>query len=207
MARPTNSWRPWINSWTAHLWRTLCTPKQRNSHSGSCMDGCTGRPASGSRWKSAACGDLSAIPCHSAYSDPALLPAAAPGQPKVHAGTGKMPGGHPRNTRAMLASRRCGARTRAGTPCISRGGKKRCRMRGGTPVRARRAATRTPWSTGSIRGQRSTSCGSCRIWCGNRARLVQEIGLAKANDRARGNLSEFRWVDHGWAGMRRQLSP
>ena len=40
---------------------------------------------------------------------------------------------HKRNTGPMLASPRCGARTRSGAPCRSPavGGKKRCRMHGG----------------------------------------------------------------------------
>lgn len=40
-----------------------------------------------------------------------------------------------RNTGPMLCSPRCGARTRAGTPCMSPAvtGKKRCRMHGGAP--------------------------------------------------------------------------
>ncbi len=42
-------------------------------------------------------------------------------------------GDHPRNTGPMRASRRCGARTRKGTPCQAPavGGKARCRMHGG----------------------------------------------------------------------------
>jgi glucans biosynthesis protein len=44
-----------------------------------------------------------------------------------------MSSNHPRNTIAMLASPRCGAKTRSGTPCKSPAvrGKKRCRMHGG----------------------------------------------------------------------------
>jgi hypothetical protein len=44
-----------------------------------------------------------------------------------------MIGKHSRNTRPMLASPRCGARTRSGEPCRSPAvaGKKRCRMHGG----------------------------------------------------------------------------
>ena len=40
---------------------------------------------------------------------------------------------HRRNIWAMLASSRCGAKTRAGTPCQAPAvaGKKRCRMHGG----------------------------------------------------------------------------
>lgn len=44
-----------------------------------------------------------------------------------------MAGTHPRNTGPMMNSRRCGARTRNGTPCQSPAvtGKARCRMHGG----------------------------------------------------------------------------
>jgi uncharacterized protein YjcR len=42
---------------------------------------------------------------------------------------------HPRNTGPMLSSRRCGAKTRSGKPCMSPAvsGKRRCRMHGGAP--------------------------------------------------------------------------
>jgi len=42
---------------------------------------------------------------------------------------------HRRNTGPMLASPRCGARTRSGQPCRAPAvnGKKRCRMHGGAP--------------------------------------------------------------------------
>ena len=44
-----------------------------------------------------------------------------------------MASNHPRNTGPMRASRRCGARTRSGTPCQAPAvsGKARCRMHGG----------------------------------------------------------------------------
>ncbi len=44
-----------------------------------------------------------------------------------------MMGNHPRNTGPMLASPRCGAKTRSGKPCRSPAvtGKRRCRMHGG----------------------------------------------------------------------------
>jgi hypothetical protein len=46
-----------------------------------------------------------------------------------------MPGNHQRNTGPMLASRRCGAKTRSGAGCRSPAvhGKQRCRMHGGAP--------------------------------------------------------------------------
>jgi hypothetical protein len=42
---------------------------------------------------------------------------------------------HPRNTGPMLSSRRRGAKTRSGKPCMSPAvsGKRRCRMHGGAP--------------------------------------------------------------------------
>jgi glucans biosynthesis protein len=47
--------------------------------------------------------------------------------------TGKRVGEHLRNTGPMMASARCGAKTRSGTPCRSPAvqGKERCRMHGG----------------------------------------------------------------------------
>ena len=46
-----------------------------------------------------------------------------------------MTGHHKRNTGPMLASPRCGAKTRSGKPCRSPvvHGKRRCRMHGGAP--------------------------------------------------------------------------
>ena len=47
----------------------------------------------------------------------------------------KKTGDHPRNTGPMLASPRCGAKTRSGKPCRSPAvaGRRRCRMHGGAP--------------------------------------------------------------------------
>jgi hypothetical protein len=44
-------------------------------------------------------------------------------------------GTHPRNTKPMLSSPRCGAKTRSGRPCASPAvrAKSRCRMHGGAP--------------------------------------------------------------------------
>ena len=46
---------------------------------------------------------------------------------------GKRVGAHPRNTAPMMTSARCGAKTRAGTPCQAPAvaGKASCRMHGG----------------------------------------------------------------------------
>ncbi|MFZ2080570.1 MAG: HGGxSTG domain-containing protein [Xanthobacteraceae bacterium] len=59
---------------------------------------------------------------------------------------------HHRNTGPMLASPRCGARTRSGKPCRAPAvnGKKRCRMHGARPARARRTEIRMRSSTGAI---------------------------------------------------------
>ena len=58
---------------------------------------------------------------------------AAAGTRNVWRPPPKTGGHHPRNVSGMLASPRCGARTRAGTPCRSPAvaGKRRCRMHGG----------------------------------------------------------------------------
>jgi hypothetical protein len=44
-----------------------------------------------------------------------------------------MTGNHPPDTRLMLSSPRCGAKTRSGKPCMAPAvsGKRRCRMHGG----------------------------------------------------------------------------
>jgi hypothetical protein len=46
-----------------------------------------------------------------------------------------MTGNHARNIGPMLESRRCGAKSRSGKPCMSPAvsGKSRCRMHGGAP--------------------------------------------------------------------------
>ena len=60
------------------------------------------------------------------------------------------PGTHPRNTGPMMASPRCGARTRAGTPCKSPAvaGKRRCRMHGGAHGSGGQPGNRNAWKTG-----------------------------------------------------------
>jgi hypothetical protein len=57
----------------------------------------------------------------------------------------------PRNTGPMLASPRCGAKTRSGKPCMSPAvrGKKRCRMHGGARGKALRRAIKMR-SSGAI---------------------------------------------------------
>ena len=61
-----------------------------------------------------------------------------------------MAGGHRRNTAPMLASPRCGARTRSGSPCRSPAvnGKKRCRMHGGAKGSGAPRGNKNALSTG-----------------------------------------------------------
>jgi hypothetical protein len=67
---------------------------------------------------------------------------------------------HARDTAAMLASLRCGAKTRAGGPCRAPAvrGKRRCRMHGGAPgsgaPRGNRNARRRGLFTGEAIAER-----------------------------------------------------
>ena len=62
---------------------------------------------------------------------------------------------HPRNTGPMLSSRRCGAKTRSGRPCMSPAvqGKKRCRMHGGAPGSGAPKGNRNALKHGLFTGQ------------------------------------------------------
>jgi len=62
-----------------------------------------------------------------------------------------MAGTHKRNTAPMLASPRCGARTRIGTSCRSSavGGKKRCRMHGGAKGSGAPKGNQNAWKHGT----------------------------------------------------------
>jgi hypothetical protein len=93
-----------------------------------------------------------------------------------------------RNSRAMLASLRCGAGTRAGTPCMSPavGGKRRCRMHGGSPgsgaPRGNENALKHGLYTRAAIEQRRQLLDLVR----QSVRLIAEIGLAKAKRQVRG---------------------
>jgi uncharacterized protein YjcR len=67
-------------------------------------------------------------------------------------------GTHKRNTGPMLGSPRCGAKTRAGTPCRSPAatGKRRCRMHGGAngsgaPKGNQNAVSHGAYTSGALR--------------------------------------------------------
>jgi hypothetical protein len=84
----------------------------------------------------------------------------------------------PRNTEAMLSSRRCGATTRAGHPCLSPavGGKNHCRMHGGAAgsgaPRGNRNALKHGLYTHAAIDERRRMQGLVR----QSLRLVREIG-------------------------------
>jgi len=61
---------------------------------------------------------------------------------------------HLRNTTAMRLSPRCGAKTRAGRPCVAPAvrGKKRCRMHGGAPGSGAPAGNRNALKEGLFTG-------------------------------------------------------
>jgi hypothetical protein len=61
-----------------------------------------------------------------------------------------MAGDHPRNTGPMVASLRCGAKTRSGQPCRAPAvhGKRRCRMHGGARGSGAQPGNRNAWKTG-----------------------------------------------------------
>jgi len=88
----------------------------------------------------------------------------------------------------LAGERLCGARTRAGTPCMSPavGGKKRCRMHGGAsgsgaPRGNKNAVKHGRYTRAAIEQRRQL-----QDLVRQSVRLVQEIGLVKANDRAHG---------------------
>jgi hypothetical protein len=96
--------------------------------------------------------------------------------------------GRPRNTAAMLASRRCGARTRAGKPCMSPAvhGKKRCRMHGGASGSGAPRGNKNALKHGLYTRAATDLRRGLQDLVRQSVRLVQEIGLVKANGRARG---------------------
>jgi len=66
-----------------------------------------------------------------------------------------MASAHVRNTAAMASSRRCGAKTRTGTPCRSPAvsGKLRCRMHGGAAGSGAPRGNRNAYKNGRFNGE------------------------------------------------------
>jgi hypothetical protein len=83
-----------------------------------------------------------------------------------------MTSNHVRNTGPMLASQRCGAKTRSGKACMSPAvsRKSRCRMHGGARDRERLEATGTPSSMVDLPAKLTQNAAWCGRCCRKRAR-------------------------------------
>ena len=77
----------------------------------------------------------------------------------------KSMGTHPRNTGPMLASRRCGAKTRSGRPCRSPAvsGKARCRMHGGAAGSGAPRGNQNALKQGITRVSALKNVGECEL--------------------------------------------
>lgn len=84
---------------------------------------------------------------------------------------------HARNTGPMLASPRCGAKTRAGVACRSPAvrGKKRCRMHGGAPGSGAPKANRNAHKRGLFTGDAIAERRQIRALLGEARKLLGEM--------------------------------
>jgi hypothetical protein len=84
---------------------------------------------------------------------------------------------HIRNAGAMLASPRCGAKTRAGTACRSPAvrGKKRCRMHGAAPGSGAPRANRNARKHGLFTRDAIAERRQIRTLLGESRRLLEEM--------------------------------
>lgn len=84
---------------------------------------------------------------------------------------------HIRNTGPMLASPRCGARTRLGDPCRSPAlrGKQRCRMHGGAPGSGAPRENRNARKHGVFTGEAIAERRRIRALLGDARRLLEEM--------------------------------
>lgn len=84
---------------------------------------------------------------------------------------------HIRNTGAMLASPRCGAKTRCGGACRSPAvrGRKRCRMHGGAQGSGAPRANRNAWKHGMFTRDAIAERREIRAVLGEARRLLEEI--------------------------------
>jgi hypothetical protein len=85
--------------------------------------------------------------------------------------------GHARNPAPMLASLRCGARTRAGASCRAPAvrGKKRCRMHGGVPKSGAPRRNRNARKHGLFTGDEIAGRTQVRDVLGNAWKLLREM--------------------------------
>jgi hypothetical protein len=84
---------------------------------------------------------------------------------------------HARNTEAMLASRRCGAKTRSGGACRAPAvrGKKRCRMHGGAPGSGAPSENRNARKHGLFTGDAIAERRQIRALLGEARKLLQAM--------------------------------
>jgi hypothetical protein len=85
---------------------------------------------------------------------------------------------HTRTTGPMLASPRCGAKTRASGACRSPAvhGKKRCRMHGGTPGSGAPKANRNARRHGLFAADAIAERRQIRAWLEDARRLLEQMG-------------------------------
>ena len=84
---------------------------------------------------------------------------------------------HIRNTGPMLASLRCGAKTRCGGACRSPAvsGRKRCRMHGGAPGSGAPRANRNARKHGLFTGEAIAERRQIQALLGDARRLLEEM--------------------------------
>ena len=84
---------------------------------------------------------------------------------------------HARNTGPMLASRRCGAKTRSGGACRSPAvsGKRRCRMHGDAPGSGAPRANRNARKHGLFTGDAIAERRQIRAVLGEARKLLEEM--------------------------------
>ncbi|MEZ5822338.1 MAG: HGGxSTG domain-containing protein [Bradyrhizobium sp.] len=84
---------------------------------------------------------------------------------------------HLRNTGPMLASPRCGARTRLGDPCRApaRRGKQRCRMHGGAPGSGAPRENRNARKHGRFTGEAIEERRQIRALLGEARKFLEEM--------------------------------
>jgi hypothetical protein len=86
-------------------------------------------------------------------------------------------GTHKRNTAPMLASPRCGARTRSGAPCHAPvvAGKKRCRMHGGAKGSGAPRGNSNALKHGAYTKEALARRAAIRTLIGDAKKLLNEI--------------------------------
>ena len=87
-----------------------------------------------------------------------------------------MPSAHKRNTGPMLASPRCGARTRRGTACRAPAvaGKQRCRMHGGAKGSGAPKGNRNAYKHGFATLKARRERAEMRAWIGAAQKILKE---------------------------------